>query len=352
MNLFPSWLRMFVNIPGIRPVVTSAWGGRVLERLERLAPPSSGIVDQLKAQNPNGVVMMVANMRYGSIDTDYMKAARAIGTGFFVLNPSWDSLTTKGVISIMPDMAFVWNETQVEEAGEHHRIPRERTRIIGAPPYDKWFLFSTETENRGAFCRQHGLRKEDPILLYVGSSGNIAGDETWLLPQLRDTLDRSDDERLRKMQIIIRPHPAHAEIYNTLQLHDTIVLPKHGEAPDTPKSLQLFYDCMRYSIAVAGLYTSAMIDSLIMGRPVVALLRDEYRKTQEEAQYFRHMLDSGAIQTARTMEELVRHFGQLLKGEDASKHQRDAFVSRYIRPFGRDIAASDRLVEELERICA
>lgn len=349
MALFPTWLRMFMYIPFIKLFIRSRIGGKMLCALEHAAPPDTAILQQLRAHNPDVVMISVANMRYGSVDVDYMRAAKELGIKTVVINMSWDSLTTKGLIQIIPDIALVWNEQEIKTAMEHHNIPRERIRIVGAPVFDKW-LTEMRATPREVFCKAHNIRPEDPIVLYVGTSKNVAVDETWLVKEFRAALDASSDSDMRNTQIIVRPHPSNGDVHNALNLHDTVVLPRGGALPDTPESQQLFVDCLAHSVAVVGLYTSAMTDAIIFGKPVIILLRNEYKKTQEEAKYFQEILETGAVDTAETFEGCFALLRTLLDGQNRRDAERRAFVEKYIRPCGPERPAGEVVCEALERL--
>ncbi len=349
IKLFPRWLAFLVRIPGMTFLIASARFGRLVERAERRAPPEPRILQQLRDFAPDALAVPVANMRYGSVDADYLKAARALGIPTAAVVFSWDSLTTKGVIPIIPDAVFLWNNSQIADAIEHHRVPPERVRIVGAYVFDKWLAPGVLTP-REEFCRGHGLRPEDPIVVWLGASRNIASDESWAIRGLRSALDASPDPRLRRSQIIVRPHPANAAIYERLDLRDTVVVPRGGSSPDPGAGQQLFYDCVHHALAATGIYTSAMMDAVILGRPVAVLTTERYRATQREAQYFRTLAESGAIACADSFEGLRDHLSGLLDGVDPERAPREKFARTYVWPWRDRRPASAVVADEFEKL--
>ena len=346
--LFPVWLKTLMRIPFVPIFFRSPMGGKFLEKLEEKTPPDAAILSQIQKEKPDIVVVPVANMRYGAVDVDYGKGARALKIPLVSIVLSWDSVATKGLVQPMPDRMLVWNRAQEEEAIAHHRIPRERIRFIGAPVFDKWFGHVASLSPREVFCGTHNLNPKHPILLYLGSSGNVATNELWLIKELKHALDAASDERLRNMQLVVRPHPGNAQNYRYFNLPNTIVLPREGALPDKPESFQLFYDSLVHSVASVGIYTSGMIDALIVDRPVIALVRKEFSQTQEEAQYFKSIRASGAIEEAHHWEELYPMLTRLLEGRDKKKEKRADFVRTFIRPRGEHMSASEAVRVELE----
>lgn len=348
MNLFPSWLRFLLKIPGAKLFFKSGLGGNLLRFIEKITPPDSGMREQIRKAHPDILIVPIANMRYGSVDTDYLKAGRSLGIPIAGIAFSWDSVAAKGLFQPVPDIMFVWNRAQVREAMEHHSVPSERIRIIGAPPFDKWFGHGMRETPREEFCKAHGLRSKDPIVLYLGASKNVAADETHVIRELREAFNRVSDARLQKTQIIARPHPAHTEIYESLDARDAIVLPAGGQALDQKEKMQLFYDCAYHAVVATGVYTSAMMDAVLANRPVAALVRKEYTQTQEEAEYYRALRESGAISAAESHEKFFEIMRSLMEGRDERAPARARFIETHIRPHGRGIPAAEQFVRELE----
>ncbi len=348
--LFPRWLRMLVRLPFAQTFVKSRLAGFLLERIEKVAPHDRAIAERVASHAPDVVAAPIANMRYGTVDVDYLRTAQVLKIPIVGWASSWDSVTTKGIFRPIPDLMIVWNSTQAEQAREHHAIARERTRVAGAPQFDKWFDRSFVLTPREEFCRVHGLRFGDPMLLWLGATAQIATDETPVIRELRQALDQSDDERMRQTQIIVRPHPAHARIYDALDLHDTIILPRGGSGMDKQSSQQLFYDCVHHAVLTLGIYTSAMMDTVLAGRPVAALLRPEYEQTQMGTEYFQGLRESGVLQTPRSFDELFALVKKLLDGDREYLQIREKFIDTFIRPLGRSVPAAVRFAQELEGV--
>src|SRR4030095_13968020 len=86
---------------------------------------------------------------------------------------SWDNLTSKGLVRVLPDHVVVWNEAQKREATALHGVPADRVLVTGAQLFDRWFTMQP-SRSREEFCRAAGLDPERPFLLYVGASLFIA----------------------------------------------------------------------------------------------------------------------------------------------------------------------------------
>ena len=156
--------------------------------IERAVPADPRMRDFLRSQAPDVVFVspVVTLGPSGGTQTEAVKAARALGIPTVVGAASWDHLTSKGLVRLVPDALSVWNEAQRAEAVDLHRIPPARVRLTGAQSLDHWFE-PRPPEAATVLRARLGLTPGRPVILYVGSSKNMApGDreprfvERWL----------------------------------------------------------------------------------------------------------------------------------------------------------------------------
>ena len=129
--------------------------GRVLAAAEAALPPERYFELFIKYHEPD-LVLVTPLVDPGSIQVDYIKSARALGIPVALAVASWDNLTNKGAIRVVPDKVFVWNQAQVEEAVTLHGVPRDRVVATGAQIFDHWFSWKP-SRTREQFCETMGL---------------------------------------------------------------------------------------------------------------------------------------------------------------------------------------------------
>ena len=308
--------------------------------LEAMAPAAKNIVADLRSVAPDVVLASPANMRFTE-EVEYIKAARHLGIPTAVLVLSWDNMSTKGLINLHPDLLLAWNRTHASEAILHHGISENRILLTGAPFFDKWFDREQHTVGRSEFLRKVGLPGDMPFVLYLGSSANIARDESWLVTDLIKELSKSST--LDKASIMVRPHPANARPFAELAQSDqrVVVWPSDGQLPESGGMQSDFRNSVQYASAIIGINTTAMIDTLALGRPCVAIITGQYENTQMRAQHFQHLFDSGALNVARSMGAAVTQLEAVASGHDDHAEARLAFLSKFLRPQGMDINAGE-----------
>jgi hypothetical protein len=324
----------------------------VLRGLERAMPPAPEIVSYLEGKSPD-VLLVTPLVELGSPQVDYIRAARALGIPVVYPVASWDNLTTKGLIHEQPDVVVVWNEAQRNEAVSLHRVPPERVAVTGAGAYDHWFSWKPST-TRDEFCARVGLPDDAPFVLYLGSSGFIAPDEQrhvveWLR-RLRESPEVAD------LPVLIRPHPTNPlvlptggdELSQLVQADAAAtVYPPAGANPTTDASRRDYFDSIFHAAVVVGVNTSALIESAIIGRPVLTLRSGDFRETQEGTLHFHHLADA----ISGTSTTYAEHFAHVRAAVDGtlSTERVEAFVRRFIRPHGLDAPATPHVVEVVER---
>lgn len=318
--------------------------------VENAAGLDRTILEQVREAKPDVLMICIGGLRYGSIDVDYLKVARHLGIPNSALVMTWDSLSSKSLVQVVPDKLFVLNELQEEEAITQHDIPKNVIKITGAAVFDRWFGELKVSLSREEFCRKHGLDPLRPILLYLGSPKSNTGDETWVMEGIKTSLVNSRDERLRGIQIIMRPHPDNTKFYDELKLKDAITLPKGGQWPGTAENLQLFYDCLAHSVAAFGINTSAMIETMLADKPIYTIGFEKYMKTQSLAMHFKKMLLEGGIIKLNDFKELAEELENIYNGRDRGREGRRRFIAKYIRPYGSEVSAASRVVLELEAL--
>ena len=249
---------------------------------------------------------------------------------------SWDNLSTKGLIHVAPDLLLAWNKVHEQEAVAIHGIAPDRVVQTGSPFFDKWFSMGDRAAGgRNEFLKKVGLDPARPYLLYLGSSANIARDESWVVTKMMEHF--RTDVALREMQILIRPHPANNEVYNKVLREGVSIWPRKKQLPDDPKSQLDFVNSVRHAVLSLGINTSGMIDALIQDRPVGAFVSDTFKATQEEAVHFQHMRDAKCLYEVGSAAEVASLVKTLKDGEarDVCDRRRN-FVRAMVRPHGLD----------------
>ena len=348
----PPTLRRLARLAGLGGARGAAALSRMLRAIDRCLLPSPRVEAFLAEQRPD-VVLVHPLIGFGSSQADIVRAANRLGIRSGYPVGSWDNLTNKGLLRDAPDLVLVWNDLQKAEAVELHRVPAERVRVTGAPPYDHWFGWKP-LRQRAEFCREVGLDPERPIVFYAGSSEFVAPDEPKFVRKWVEAI-RAHGGVLGGAGILVRPHPVGAKQWRGFDAGDAqvVVWPRLGEEPVDDAGRQNYFDSVFHSAAVVGINTSALIEAAIVGRPVHTILAEEFRDTQNGTLHFHYLVDEefGHVHVGRTFEEHAEQLERSLADGDRDGLN-DRFLRRFVRPFGLDVPATPLYVEAIEELAA
>ncbi len=112
-----------------------------------------------------------------------------------------------------------------------------------------------------------------------------------------------------------------------------------------------FRSALLASHAVVGINTTAMIEAAILRRPVLSVRDASFVHSQRETIHFGYLAaDSGGCAlVADTLEQHAAQLSSVLGDAGGQVAAADRFVSRFVRPHGRDRRATSVLADALER---
>jgi hypothetical protein len=326
---------------------------RVGARLEAAIPTSLEIDDFIRKQHP-GAVLVTPVVKYGSDEVEYLKSARRLGIPAATCVASWDNLTNKGLLKFDPERVFVWNEAQRREAIEQHGISPDHAVATGGQLFDRWFE-QRPSRSREEFMAQVGLDAAEPYALYLCSSPFVVRKptaEVEFVLRLLEALRGSDDERLCRLGLMVRPYPRGSQWRKVdLASHGNAVQwpARHGDSV-TAEGLADFYDSIAHSAAVVGINTTAMIEAAIVGKSVLTILEPEF--AQEDTLHFQHLLEEngGFLHAASSLDEHLAQLRRVLGEDEADAERRRRFVESFVRPHGLDRPATPIFADAIEEL--
>jgi FkbM family methyltransferase len=338
----------------------------VLALAERAIPTSRAFDEFLRIEAPD-VLLVCPFLHLGPSQADVAASARRLGIPVWMILFSWDNLSTKGSMHVVPDRMFVWNEQQRQEAARLHGFPRERCIVVGALRFDAFFARRTML-TREQFLAPLDLDPQAPTLLYLCSSALVSPEEIGFVVKWLKALRESSDI-LRGANVIVRPHPA-----NSLLPMDARFQPLEWPAArriegqlarpfDDPRAVVVqtphedpggLYESLAHSEAVVALNTTAELEAGIVGRPVFTIQPETADGGPHQATLHFHYLTrehGGFVSSAPSLAEHIQQLERALTGgDDAAAIQ--SFVQSFLRPHGLDRPVLPILVEALESAAA
>jgi hypothetical protein len=305
--------------PEVHTVLTTA-----LNEIERRLPPPTGLVEAVGALDVDAV-LLVSRCSLGGAERDVIKVARALDLPTTMLVWSWDNLSSKALLNEHPDRLLVWNERQVDEAVDLHGFLREHVRALGAPNFDRFFA---ELEAVRASPRRP---KERKTILYLGSSKNISKEEPDVFLAWVDAVRAAEDRAVRDARIVVRPYPGAGGWRQNppAPSGQFEIEPARKLEPDRLAALLVDAD------VVVALNTSAELEAVLAGRPVVTFRAGELAPGQEGSAHFEYLLEQhgGFVIDSRDLDEHVENLARVLRGDVDTQRLR-SFAASFVRPAG------------------
>ena len=325
-----------------RPAALSVW-----RWIEEAVTPSPTLVSLIEEIAPD--VVLVAPMIWPKrpVEADYVHAAKSLGIPTVGYVNSWDNLTSKGTVHVLPDVFAVWNEALAEEALSLHDVPPARIRITGAPHLDALFDMRPNA-GREAVLRNMGCPPHRPYLLYLCSSRTLVESELGTVTAMADALAARIPDTAPTL--VVRPHPTNAQAWDGYEHPGVVLYPKGGDQADSPDSWQDYFNQLTLASCVFGLNTTAFLEAVVADRPCLTIVSDEFWASQGRTGHFRHLLKGDFLEVSRDMAEVADRVGRILSGADEKAAGRRSFVEWFIRPEGRARPASPVVCDVLETL--
>jgi hypothetical protein len=230
--------------------------------------------------------------------------------------------------------------------------------VTGAQNFDRWFDRGPR-RTASAFRERAGLPAERPYVLFCGSTASISSPQAeiaWVRRWIAD-LRAAPDASVRELGVLVRPHPYNREAWaaeDVSALEDVAVFPQHAANPVDDDDRADYYDSLHHAAAVVGINTSAMIEAAIVGTAVLTVQASEFSETQGGTLHFHYMTPEhgGFVDVARSSQEHMAQLARVLADPAGVAERTRRFVATFVRPYGREQAATPLVADAIESLRA
>lgn len=341
----------------------STWYKNLLRRMLLWVAPTEDVLRVFEFYKPELLfATYVANYNF---DVPLMCEARRRDVKTLGMTRSWDTLTSHGLMRVMPDALIVQNEFLKEMALRYQAVNPAKTpiHVIGLPHYDVLFNREAWLESREEFFSHVGLDPSKKLILY-GAMGDF------LFPhegEIADVFERLIEEGKIKepVEVLFRAHPKftspferikntkHVKLDRKATYIDGTIQSMEMEDKDTKHLMNSIYWA---DVVVTGGSTFA-IDAAVMDKPIVCIGFDgttsqekvpfwhSVKRFYDTYTHFEVLMATGGARLANTPEELAEEINRYLKNPSLERKERKKIIELFVSPF--DNKASERLSEIL-----
>jgi CDP-glycerol glycerophosphotransferase (TagB/SpsB family) len=160
---------------------------------------SSIFSEYFKKYNPSAVFL--AHL-FDDLEIRLLKEAKYSDVKSIGFINSWDKLTARNIIRVLPDKLFVFNNIVKEEALRCADMPECKIEVVGIPQYD-WHM-NYKPISREEFFSKKGLDVSKKLIVYA-PMGKAYSDSDWdIIDLIKKSLYSGD---IRNTQMLVRFQP-------------------------------------------------------------------------------------------------------------------------------------------------
>ena len=267
--------------------------------------------DLFDQKNPD---LVFATDIQNELDVRLLEEAKQRGIKTIGMIRSWDNLSTKGAIRVVPDILVVNNEIIKDEAISWNFINKNKIKAVGIPHHDRYQ--KKPPISRAEFLKNFGFENPNRKLILFAPIGNRY--------IRRNTLDQKVLENLSQFDanVLVRLPPGdRVDLKEIKNSKAQIVFDKTGvnfEGEDTKSNeigeqddISLWYSVYFTDVVVTGQSTIAL-DAAVCGKGSVIIDFDAESRPYWDSvsryydyEYYQNIIKAGGVTMAKSLPDLI-----------------------------------------------
>jgi hypothetical protein len=243
---------------------------------------------------------------------------------------SWDHPTTKPTIDTGCDYYTVWSEEMKRELAAHFPYIKKEGIIVGCPMFDIYYN-KRGALDRATFLNSLGLSPDLPYVLYATNTPAAMPDENDIVIRFWKALNRT--AWAGKVSLLVRLHPKEQlSLYDELRGQPNVAVtlagPQHWERSDRwlpgEKDIAFLLNSMMHAAVTINIASTMTLESFALGLPTINVAFKASDALEDlgllwsfdmyhTSDHYRAIVDNGAVDLARSLEQLVEFTVQALE---------------------------------------
>lgn len=302
----------------------------VIRFFEKFVPFNKEVADLIDKYKPD--LVLLPDIVF-PIDRIFMRAAKKKKYPVVGLVRSWDNLTSKGVVQILPDKMVVLNSTMKREAMKYVGMSAEKILISGSPQYDIYFNKKYPKVSKKEFFAQLGIPEGRRIILCAPFFNDYTKSAIKIINTLTDAIG---DGRLPKdVHLLVRFRPNSAEIpEGKLNPSDHLTISKPCQLyfdnlgglvtqdyEFTQSDVDLLFNSLYFSDVTINTISTLSIDAAALDKPVINVRFDAEPSCPKKHSieqmvghdHYEAIERSGGVSLANSMDQLLDQINEYIK---------------------------------------
>ncbi len=302
-------------------------------------------------------VVFLAHL-FGGVEISMLREAKRRGVTSVGFINSWDKLTARCILRILPDHLIVPTEITKTEAIKYHDVNPGTIFVSGPPQFD---IYSKITPtDKDVFYKNQKIDPSKKILLLC-PVGKAFSDLDW---SIVESLNKFIEKKLliNDVHVIVRFPPNDVvEIKDNVNKENfSFIRPgvrfstERGVDWDMgPEDLQSLVDNIHHSSLAFCFFSTVNIDAAILNKPIInidfnPIKSDSFYRTPRplyEMEHYKNILRHDGIRSAKNEEDLVRFINEYLENPSKDSYGRKKIVEQQVGV--RDGKAGERVATYL-----
>jgi hypothetical protein len=297
--------------------------------------------------------IITANYGTEPFEIRLLRSARRHKIPSIAIVPSWDNLTSKGVMGIKPDYLIVWNEIMVQEAVDLHSFKRERIFLTGPLQFDNFFYPEFRLSKQD-FYNKFDIEPERPVIVYGTITPKYFKYNLEVLKILKELIENGTVKGSPKILVRVHPQVVNDPVFGDnldeylklktkndifcfsipdVEAWGSIRMPRESDYKELISALTHSRIC----IASAS---TLIFDSFACNTPFIGIGFDGYRenipykdsvKRMFDFEHYKNVAAIGGFFISKSIPEFADHINTYLENPDFHKEKRDETLRQQIK---------------------
>lgn len=276
---------------------------------------------------------------FGDEEISFLREAKRRNVLSVGLINSWDKITSRGMVRLLPEKLVVHNELIKNDAIEYLDMFSDDVVVTGIPHFDN-FVFS-KPNARNVFFEAIGADPERRLLLFCPLGKSFSSLDVKYI----NLLSKIREKGLipKDLRIIVRFPPNDDVELDGLENKDDLIFERPGRRFGKERGLdwdmnsddaQRLLDTLFYSSLVVCSPSSISIDAAFFDKPVINIcfkedddarghINDYYKMT-----HYKKILDTRGVRLVHNQEDLIYWVNNYLERPDIDRVERDTMVKQ------------------------
>lgn len=254
---------------------------------------------------------------------------------------SWDKITMRCVMRLLPDQFVVFNDIAKDELVKYHDADPSRVFVGGIPQYD--FYFNGNVSTRGDFFKKIGIDPAKKLIVYAPIGTHFSGSDMDFSERLWKLCE--EGKLGKNAEVLIRFNPRDYVDAEELKKRPYLIYDYPGKRYTKQKrgsdwdmdfqEIQHLKDTLSYASLLICHATSLSIEAAILQKPVINInyeikLEDPTKSATRlyKMEHYDKAIASGGIRLVNNEAELIDWARRYLENPDTDSAGRNKLAEQ------------------------